>query len=88
MKLTDAIHPRLTSTSSARTSTNAEPPAWALIEEERGRLQLQSARCSQHLRDRRSRFTTQGCYEPTLTIMAISDRAGEHIARAFRRGEL
>jgi choline dehydrogenase-like flavoprotein len=33
-------------------------------------------------------FTTQGCYEPTLTIMAISARAGEHIAGAFRRGEL
>ena len=33
-------------------------------------------------------FTTQGCYEPTLTIMAISARAGEHIAQAFRRGEL
>jgi len=33
-------------------------------------------------------FTTQGCYEPTLTIMAISARAGEHVARAFRRGEL
>jgi len=33
-------------------------------------------------------FTTQGCYEPTLTIMAISARAGEHIARAFRGGEL
>ena len=33
-------------------------------------------------------FTTQGCYEPTLTIMAISARAGEHIARAFRRGDL
>jgi len=33
-------------------------------------------------------FTTQGCYEPTLTIMAISARAGEHIARAFQRGEL
>ena len=33
-------------------------------------------------------FTTQGCYEPTLTIMAISARAGEHIARAFRQGEL
>jgi choline dehydrogenase-like flavoprotein len=33
-------------------------------------------------------FTTQGCYEPTLTIMAISARAGEHIAEAFRRGEV
>src|SRR5215469_9551090 len=33
-------------------------------------------------------FTTQGCYEPTLTIMALSARAGEHIAKAFRRGEL
>jgi choline dehydrogenase-like flavoprotein len=33
-------------------------------------------------------FTTQGCYEPTLTIMAISARAGEHIAQAARRGEL
>ena len=33
-------------------------------------------------------FTTQGCYEPTLTIMAISARAGEHIAQASRRGEL
>jgi choline dehydrogenase-like flavoprotein len=33
-------------------------------------------------------FVTQGCYEPTLTIMAISARAGEHIAHAFRRGEL
>jgi choline dehydrogenase-like flavoprotein len=33
-------------------------------------------------------FTTQGCYEPTLTIMAISARAGQHIAEASRRGEL
>jgi choline dehydrogenase-like flavoprotein len=33
-------------------------------------------------------FVTQGCYEPTLTIMAISARAGEHIAEAFRRGEV
>lgn len=33
-------------------------------------------------------FATQGCYEPTLTIMAISARAGVHIAQAFRRGEL
>jgi choline dehydrogenase-like flavoprotein len=33
-------------------------------------------------------FVTQGCYEPTLTIMAISARAGEHIAQTFRRGEL
>jgi choline dehydrogenase-like flavoprotein len=33
-------------------------------------------------------FVTQGCYEPTLTIMAISMRAGEHIAEAFRRGEV
>ena len=33
-------------------------------------------------------FTTQGCYEPTLTIMAISARAGEHIAKTFRGGEL
>jgi glucoside 3-dehydrogenase (cytochrome c) catalytic subunit len=32
-------------------------------------------------------FVTQGCYEPTLTIMAISARAGEHIAETFRRGE-
>jgi choline dehydrogenase-like flavoprotein len=32
-------------------------------------------------------FVTQGCYEPTLTIMAISARAGEHVAQAFRRGE-
>jgi len=33
-------------------------------------------------------FTTQGCYEPTLTIMAISARAGEYIAKAFRQREL
>jgi len=33
-------------------------------------------------------FVTQGCYEPTLTIMGISARAGEHIAESFRRGEL
>ncbi|HLX76255.1 MAG TPA: GMC family oxidoreductase, partial [Terriglobales bacterium] len=33
-------------------------------------------------------FVTQGCYEPTLTIMAISARVGEHIAEAARRGEL
>lgn len=33
-------------------------------------------------------FVTQGCYEPTLTIMAISARVGEHIADAARRGEL
>jgi len=33
-------------------------------------------------------FVTQGCYEPTLTIMAISARAGEYIAESFRRGEI
>jgi choline dehydrogenase-like flavoprotein len=33
-------------------------------------------------------FTTQSCYEPTLTIMAISARVGEHVADASRRGEL
>jgi glucoside 3-dehydrogenase (cytochrome c) catalytic subunit len=33
-------------------------------------------------------FATQGCYEPTLTIMAIACRAGEHIAELFRRGEV
>ena len=33
-------------------------------------------------------FPTQSCYEPTLTIMAIAARAGEHIAESFRRGEL
>lgn len=33
-------------------------------------------------------FVTQGCYEPTLTIMAISARVGEHIAEASRRGKL
>jgi choline dehydrogenase-like flavoprotein len=33
-------------------------------------------------------FPAQSCYEPTLTIMAISARAGEHIAESFRRGEL
>jgi choline dehydrogenase-like flavoprotein len=33
-------------------------------------------------------FTTQTCYEPTLTIMALSARVGEHIAESFRRGEL
>ncbi len=33
-------------------------------------------------------FVTQGCYEPTLTIMAISMRAGEYIAGEYRRGNL
>jgi choline dehydrogenase-like flavoprotein len=33
-------------------------------------------------------FVSQGCYEPTLTIMAISARVGEYIAQAARRGEL
>jgi len=33
-------------------------------------------------------FVTQGCYEPTLTIMAISARAGEYIAEEFKRGNL
>jgi choline dehydrogenase-like flavoprotein len=33
-------------------------------------------------------FPTQSCYEPTLTIMAIAARAGEHIAESFRRGDL
>ncbi|HEV2352552.1 MAG TPA: GMC family oxidoreductase [Terriglobia bacterium] len=31
-------------------------------------------------------FTTQGCYEPTLTIMAVSCRAADYIANEFRRG--
>jgi choline dehydrogenase-like flavoprotein len=33
-------------------------------------------------------FVTQGCYEPTLTIMAISARAGEYIAGEYGRGNL
>jgi len=33
-------------------------------------------------------FVTQGCYEPTLTIMAISMRAGEYIAEEYKRGNL
>jgi choline dehydrogenase-like flavoprotein len=33
-------------------------------------------------------FATQGCYEPTLTIMAISVRAADYIVGAGKRGEL
>jgi choline dehydrogenase-like flavoprotein len=33
-------------------------------------------------------FVTQGCYEPTLTIMAISARSGEYIADENRKGNL
>ncbi len=33
-------------------------------------------------------FVTQGCYEPTLTIMAISVRAADYIVQASKRGEL
>jgi choline dehydrogenase-like flavoprotein len=33
-------------------------------------------------------FVTQGCYEPTLTIMAISVRAAEHLAAEHQRGNL
>ncbi|MGH9328779.1 MAG: GMC oxidoreductase [Terriglobia bacterium] len=33
-------------------------------------------------------FVTEGCYEPTLTIMAVSARAGDYIAEEFRRGNL
>lgn len=33
-------------------------------------------------------FVTQGCYEPTLTIMAVSARAADHLVDAHRKGEL
>ncbi|MGH9452026.1 MAG: GMC oxidoreductase [Terriglobia bacterium] len=33
-------------------------------------------------------FVTQGCYEPTLTIMAISARAADYIAGEYKRGNL
>jgi choline dehydrogenase-like flavoprotein len=33
-------------------------------------------------------FVTQGCYEPTLTIMAISVRASDYIIDSYRKGEL
>ncbi len=33
-------------------------------------------------------FVTQGCYEPTLTIMAISARAADHIVDSYKKGEL
>jgi len=33
-------------------------------------------------------FATQGCYEPTLTIMAISARAGDYIVDEYRRSNL
>jgi choline dehydrogenase-like flavoprotein len=31
-------------------------------------------------------FVTQGCYEPTLTIMAVSCRAADYIAEEFKKG--
>jgi choline dehydrogenase-like flavoprotein len=33
-------------------------------------------------------FVTQGCYEPTLTIMAISARTADYIAHEHKRGHL
>jgi choline dehydrogenase-like flavoprotein len=33
-------------------------------------------------------FVTQGCYEPTLTIMAISARAADYIADQAKKGNL
>lgn len=33
-------------------------------------------------------FVTQGCYEPTLTIMAVSVRAADYIIDSYRKGEL
>lgn len=33
-------------------------------------------------------FVSQGCYEPTLTIMAISARAADYMVEEFRRGDL
>ncbi len=33
-------------------------------------------------------FVTQGCYEPTLTIMAISARAADYIAAEYRKGNI
>ena len=33
-------------------------------------------------------FVTQGCYEPTLTIMAISVRAADYIAYEYKKGNL
>jgi len=33
-------------------------------------------------------FVTQGCYEPTLTIMAISVRAADFIIDKYKRREL
>jgi len=33
-------------------------------------------------------FVNQGCYEPTLTIMAVSARAADYIAEEYRRGNL
>ena len=33
-------------------------------------------------------FVTQGCYEPTLTIMAISARAADYIGEEYRKGNI
>ncbi|MGH9470146.1 MAG: GMC oxidoreductase [Terriglobia bacterium] len=33
-------------------------------------------------------FVTQGCYEPTLTIMAVATRAADRLAEEFRRGNV
>jgi choline dehydrogenase-like flavoprotein len=33
-------------------------------------------------------FVTQGCYEPTLTIMAISARAADYLADEYRQGNV
>ena len=33
-------------------------------------------------------FVTQGPYEPTLTIMALSARAADHMVEEFKKGNI
>ena len=62
---------------------NAEPRAWATTEEERVERFNQVHDVKNVFVTDGASFVTQGCYEPTLTIMAISARAADYIAEEY-----
>lgn len=81
------LHPKSLA-SSGRISTSVARPAWARIRRRACLNRFNQVHDAKNvfITDGAC-FVTQGCYEPTLTIMAISLRATEYIVAGTEKGE-
>ena len=89
MKVEKASLPVQGSTSSARTSTNAARRAWEAIRRRAWWTNIGQVHDAKNVFVTDGAvFVTQGCYEPTLTIMALAARTADYIVEELKHGNL